>query len=324
MEYNKVSKKKWEKIILKSDNACYYHSPMWAKIIEETYDYRTATRLYEVNGKEILVPMMEKNIYGFKTFDSMPGGDDIGGFFSESDVTVDDFELIVDDIVGGRNLSFHLALPPYLNTLRNGSSSSKIKDEWKNEPSFIHLLDLGGKDFEYIWKNDFHKKTRGSIRKAVKSGVEIKDGTSLDDYKTLYNIFVKASQRWGYKSPPVPFELVYNLYKYGSGHIKLRLATKNDKIIAGLICFPYSKMFYLLMSASLPEYGPFNPLSLLYSEAIEEACHEDYKYVNFGPSSNERIIRVKERFGGEKVEINRYKAYSNLAKIMNKINKFRN
>ena len=322
MEYTEVSKKEWEEIILKSGNACYYHSPSWAKIMEETYGYRTATRLYDINGKEILVPMMEKDIYGFKIFDSMPGGYDTGGLFSESDVTVDDFKLLVDDIVGGRNLSFHLALPPYVNTLKNGRYSTKIKNEWKDEFSFIHLLDLEGKDFEYIWKNDFHKKTRGSIRKAIKSGVEIKDSTSLDDYKTLYDMFTKASQRWGYKSPPVPFELVYNIYKYGSDHVKLRLATKDDKIIAGLICFPYSKMFYLLMSAFLPEYGPFNPLSLLYSESIEEACQEDYKYVNFGPSSNKRLIKVKERLGGEKVEINRYKIYSNLTKILNKVNKF--
>ncbi|MGZ7160796.1 MAG: hypothetical protein ACXVHR_10015, partial [Methanobacterium sp.] len=68
MEYTEVSDKEWEEIILKFDNSYFYHSPLWAKIIEETYNHRSATRLYNINGKEILVPMLEGNIYFFKTF----------------------------------------------------------------------------------------------------------------------------------------------------------------------------------------------------------------------------------------------------------------
>ena len=319
MEYTEVSKKEWEEIILKSGNANFFHSPLWAKIIEETYGYRTATRLYDINGKEILVPMMEKDIYGFKIFDSMPGGYDTGGLFSESDVTVDDFKLLVDDIVGGRNLSFHLALPPYMDLSLNAKSS--INDKWKieDEFNFVHLLDLEGKDFEYIWKNDYKKNKRRGTRKAIKSGVKVREGTSLDDYKIFYDIYDKEWQKRG-KNPPVPFDYFRNFYKYGSDHVKFRLATKDDEIIAGRIEFWYSKTVYSFISAFSKEYGTFNPQSLLISKSIEEACQEDYRYYNFGPSGNLiNIVKFKEAFGAKKVELNRYLVYSNLAKIMNGI-----
>jgi lipid II:glycine glycyltransferase (peptidoglycan interpeptide bridge formation enzyme) len=289
--------------------------------MEKTFAHRSATRLYEINGKEILVPMLEENIYGFKSFDFISGNAETGGLFSESSITTDDFKSIVNDIIGGRNLSFSLALPPFMD-LASDESSSQTKEGWKfnDEWNYVHLLNLEGKSFEDIWKN-YKSKTRTHIRKAKKSGIETRDATSLDDFKKFYNIYTKVSQNWGYKTPPIPFKLLKNIYKYGSHHVKLSLAIKDDKIIAGLLSFPYAKTVYLYMSSFLPEYGKFNPARLLDCEAIEQACHEGYKYVNFGPSANfKHIKKYKEGFGTEKVEINRYKIYSNLGKMVNKIN----
>lgn len=82
-------------IILKFDNESFFLSPSWAKILEKTWDYRTATRLYEINGIKIPIPMMEADRHGFKTFASMPGNFEYGGFFSESEITNDDIKSIV-------------------------------------------------------------------------------------------------------------------------------------------------------------------------------------------------------------------------------------
>jgi len=324
MDYNKVSKSEWEDIILKSDNASFFHSPSWAKIVEKTFNYRPATRLYEINRKEILIPMMEANILGFKIFTTIPDNSDAGGLFSESDITTDDFKSIVKDIVGGRSLSLSLTLPPFMK-LSSGQSSSKIKEDWKlkDEFTYTHLLELEGKNYEDIWKNDFHRKTRQKVRKTKKSGVEVREGTSLDDFKTFYDIYAKeASQKWGYETPQIPLKLCKNLYKYGSDHVKLNLAIKDDKEIAGTLSFTYSKMFYVYMSAFLLEYGTFNPTSLLFNESIKQACQEGYNYVNFGTSGNLKNVRkTKEKFGAEKVELNRYRVYSNLGKLVSKTNK---
>ncbi|MGZ7096738.1 MAG: peptidoglycan bridge formation glycyltransferase FemA/FemB family protein, partial [Methanobacterium sp.] len=245
MNYNKVSDKEWEEIILRSDNSCFFHSPLWAKIMEKTYNYRTATRLYDINGKKILIPMMELNLskYGLKTFASMPGTNDHGGIFSESEITTDDFKAIVNDIVGGRNLSL------YLNLLSYGLSFN-ITEEWrvKDERSYTHILNLEGKTFEDIW-NNYKSNTRKSIRKAKKSGVETRDANSIDDFKTFYDIYAQASKKWGYETPLFPFKLLENLYKYAFNYAKLSLAIKDDKIIAGSLYFAYSKIINGYMSA---------------------------------------------------------------------------
>ncbi|MGZ7108981.1 MAG: peptidoglycan bridge formation glycyltransferase FemA/FemB family protein, partial [Methanobacterium sp.] len=213
MEYSKVSNKEWEEIILKFDNAHFFHSPIWAKILEKTYKHRPATRLYEIEGKEILVPMMERNIHGFKSFDFINDNPLAGGLFSESDITTDDFKAIANDIIGGRNLSFSLALPPFVN-LSKGRSSSKIKEDWKvkDEPNIVHILNLEGKNFEYIWKNIYKKSTRKSIRRATKKGVEVRNADSLDDFKAFFNIYSIWVRKWGKSG--IAVKLLNNLYKY--------------------------------------------------------------------------------------------------------------
>jgi len=315
MDYDKVSDNEWEEIILKSDNACFFLSPSWAKIMEKTYKYRPTTRIYHINGKEILIPMMQANRHGFKTLASMPGNFEHGGLFSESKITNDDFKAIINDIIGGRNLILHI-------NLSSGELASKITDKWKikDEWTNTHLLKLEGKNFEDIWKNDFHQKVRRSIRKARKSGVEVREGTTLDDYKTFYDIYAKASEKWGYKTPQIPFKLLKNLHKYGSDQVKLSLALKDEKPVAGKIDLWYSKTVYYVYGAFLSEYGTYNPSSLLFNDSIKQACQEDYKYYNFGPSGTlKNIGNFKEGFGAGKVGINRYKVYSNLGKVVSKI-----
>jgi len=321
MDYNKVSKGEWELIILKSDNSSFFHSPTWAKIVEKTWNYSTATRLYHINGKEILIPMMQANILGFKILTNIPNNSDAGGLFSESEITTDDFKSIVSDIVGGRNLSLSLTLPPFTKL----SPDNKINENWKlnDEFAYTQILESEGKNFEDIWKNDFHRKARQKVRKAKKNELEVREGTSLKDYKTFYEIYAtEANQKWGYKNLQIPFKLFKNLYKYGSNHVKLNLATKDEKTIAGTISFPYSKTFYVYMSAYLLEYGTYNPTSLLFNDSIKQACQESYNYVNFGTSGNLKNVRkIKEKFGAGKVGINRYRVYSNLGKLVSETNK---
>lgn len=311
MEQVTVSKNKWEDIILKSDNAYFFHSPTWAKILEKTYNYRTATRLYNINGKSILIPMMEeRNIYDFKTFDSMPYG--YGGVFPESEISTDDYKCLLDNIIGGRHLILNLTLPPFLDISSLSKSAIKIKDEW----DYTHILNLEGKDFEYIWNDDFSKSRRRNIHKAYRSNIVIRNGTSLDDFRAYYKLYAESSRKWGYESPPHPFNLYKNFHKYGSPHVELSLAIKDHKTIGGLIVFYYAMTVFCWGNTYLEDYGTFNPVSKLINNSIKQACQEGYKYFNFGASGKLKgVRRFKESFGAEKVDINKYRVLSNLGKL---------
>ncbi|MGZ7117931.1 MAG: hypothetical protein ACXVHS_10900, partial [Methanobacterium sp.] len=105
--------KKWNELISNCDESCFSHTPSWAKILEKTYGLSDYTKIYEVNGKEIIVPMIKERKHGFNILSSMLYG--YGGFFSKSPITSDDIKNLIHQIIGGRNIIFDFTIPPLSN-----------------------------------------------------------------------------------------------------------------------------------------------------------------------------------------------------------------
>lgn len=325
MDYEKVSEKKWEEIVLKSDNAYFFHSPIWAKILEKTYDYCTATRLYHVNDKSILIPMMEKDTRGLKSFSSMPSSPGYGGFFSASNISIYDIKDLINDIIGGRNVSFNLSLPPYVD-ISSDRSAMKMKNEWKVQyrhewGNYTHVLSLDEKNYEDI-VNNYSDSTKQHLHQAIELGLKIREGTTLDDFRTYYDFYAaEARQNWGFENPPHSFEFFRNLHKCGSPHVKLSLVSKDNQTIAGVLSFHYARTIYSFGGYFSDDYETLYPTKMLFNSLIKQAFQEDYKYIDFGPSGKVKCEKFKKGFGAEEVEIKRYRVSSKFAKFLHMINK---
>ncbi len=305
-----VPEKKWTEIVNNSENSYFFHTPAWARILEETYGYRIATRLYEIDGNEILVPMMEGRKYGFSYYYSMPQG--YGGIFSVSDISSRDLNNILENIVSGGHILLELSLPPFSKLSIENPSIRKVNSEW----NYTHVLSLE-KGFEYLWENKF-KKVRRTIRKAEKSGIEILNDNSLQNFREFYKLYAERSKIWGYKKPPQPLKLYENMFKFGEPYVRLRLAVKDNNVIAGLVNLDYGKNSFYWISAYLKEYETYRPINLLMKDAIEQACNDGYKYYNFGASENlDGVRKFKESFGAESVGLIRYRMLSRFGKLAN-------
>src|SRR5574341_1503989 len=112
----KVSASKWEKLVKSSENAYFYHTPMWADVLEKTYGYRSAARLYEIDGAEILVPLMRLKWHGLYQYHSTPMG--YGGIFSESEISSDTIDKILNNLkksMGMRTFVCMIFFYPFFN-----------------------------------------------------------------------------------------------------------------------------------------------------------------------------------------------------------------
>lgn len=312
---NSLSKSRWEEFVRVYEHNYLFHTPAWAKILEETFGYQIATKLYEIAGNKILVPMMKRRKYGFSLYDSMPLG--YGGIFSSSELSSNQLQEMFEYLVGGGNLFFILTLPPFCNLpIQN---NSHIKEVDLKEGNYTHIL-LLEREFEYLWKNKFKQENRTAIRKAEKNNIDVLNENSLQNFREYYEIYAESSKRWGYKKPPYPLKFFENLCKFGNSHVQLRLAIKDEEIIAGLINFYYDKNVFYWGSAFLERFGKYRPANLLLKDSIEYACNEGYKYYNFGGSGSLMGVRkFKESFGAEKAYIKRYIVSSQLGKLANMI-----
>ena len=310
--YTCPSESKWEEIIAASEHSYFFHTPAWARILEETYGGEIATRLYEIDGKEILVPMIKHKRHGFYVYSSMESG--YGGIFSTSELSPDVLQKILRDIVSGKSLWFTMSLPPFFDLpVQKDIFIKEVNSEW----NYTHVLSLE-KGFEYLWKNKFERDLKRGIKKAEKNNVEIINTNKLEPFEIFYSLYKNRSKVWGYKVPPHPWKLYENLHKFGSSHVQLRLAVKDAKTIAGLITFEYGDSIFRWMNASLKEYLKYYPNNLLDKEVIEYACKMGFKYYNFGASGNlEGVRKFKESFGAEKVEVKHYVVQSRLGRLAN-------
>ena len=158
-------------------------------------------------------------------------------------------------------------------------------------------IDLDSK--ESIW-NNFTKKNRNVIRKAIKNNVEIKEGLSeelLDSFKYIYNETMKkdnADEYYFFKD---------NFYKSIKccleENAKIFYATKDSKIIAASIIIFANKSLNYHLSGSLIEYRNFAPTNLLLWKAAEWGFLNGYRTFHLGGGvgcKEDSLLKFKKGF----------------------------
>lgn len=311
----RVSKSKWDRLVNKSKISSFYHTPIWAEILERSLNYQIATRLYEINGLEILLPLMRQKKGIFNIYNSMPYG--YGGFISDVEIPDGVIDMILKNFASVRNLYLNISLGPFSdNAFKKVTPRMKIIE---GEIISTHILSLD-RGFDYIFNKKFLHKVRQNMRKAKRNRVKIVKGTSLSDYKRYYYIYLDTEKRHK-TSNPLPLILFENIYNIASSdNVKLLLAKVNDKVIAGFLYFIYGDQAYAWNGASLSQYWKLRPNDLLYAEAIKETCEYGLKYINLGASAGSKgVQRFKENFGTERIDLKQIIVWSRTFKVLKTI-----
>lgn len=168
----------------------------------------------------------------------------------------------------------------------------------------IHILDIDD-GFENI-QRAFHKDCIvRSVKKAVTSGVTVRQGCSEQDLRRFYFIHATTRKRQGF--PIQPYKFFKNMWDilYPQGYSTLLLAELNKKTIAGVILFKFKDTVFFEHGASILKYLAVRPNHLLLWKALEMACSEGYHYFDFGktPPENKGLLDFKRRWGAKMYDL---------------------
>jgi hypothetical protein len=163
-----------------------------------------------------------------------------------------------------------------------------------------HVLDID-EGFEKI-KQAFHYDCIvRSVKKAIKTGVTVRQGCSEQDLKQFYFLHSTTRKRQGF--PIQPYKFFKNMWDimYPPGYFTLLLAELNKKVVAGLIIFKFKDIVSSEHGASMLKYLRARPNHLLLFKAIEMACTERYHYYDLGktPPENKGLLDYKRRWGAK-------------------------
>lgn len=170
------------------------------------------------------------------------------------------------------------------------------------------LLDIRKYDRERLWK-EYKKNIRRDIRKALKSGVTLRYGSSKEDVKKFYKLYLDTMERnrAAAKYPFRWFEAIYEVL--GEGRlVALLLAEWNRTTIAGVVLISSKTTTHYFHNGSRDQFLKFCPNELLVHSALERAIVKGHSYFDFmGSASNDlSLLRFKEKWGSRSVDIHTY------------------
>ena len=181
------------------------------------------------------------------------------------------------------------------------------------------VIDLT-KSKEELWKQ-LEERGRRGIRKALKQGVIVEEGKTLEDFRTYYEISKSTAQRL--QTGPVSFRLMMALRENFSknGNFKLFLAKHNGAAVAGVIIVKWRDRVWGWHGASLSRSWPLNANLLIHWNIIDWGVKNHLKsYDLMGiPCTNDSsrpkhgLYLFKTQLGGEIVRQGEYtKNYSHV------------
>jgi len=194
----------------------------------------------------------------------------------------------------------------------NSTASQKIIKNLGFRPAPVHMmhpelswmLDLTASE-ETILSN-MEKRTRYSIRKAEKDGVEVISSTNQNDLNKFYEIYKQTADRQGF----VPYTKDYLNKELQSflqnNKIKIYFAYYQKELIAtAMIVYANNSAFYH-HGASIRKYSNITASELLQWTAIKEAKQNGLAYYNFWGIAKEKeknhpwagLSKFKKGFGG--------------------------
>ncbi len=181
-------------------------------------------------------------------------------------------------------------------------------NSYQSVSSKCSLLDLRSLDKERILEG-YKKSVRRDVRKAQKSGVSIHYGTSSEDVKVFYKLYLASMERNRAmaKYPLRWFEALREIVvRKGLG--AFLIAGMNQVAVAGVVLVYSTSSTHYFHNGSRHEFLRFCPNELLVHSSIEDAIDKKASFFDFmGSDPNDlSLLRFKEKWGSQSRDIHTY------------------
>jgi hypothetical protein len=297
--YNESEMRQWDEFVESHPKGTPFHLSYWIRTIHETYAFTPflyVEKDMDENISGILPCFLVKNFLTGSRTVSLPFSDYGGPLLRETD---QENQLLREVTKKNGN---HIA------SIEIRSSLSKNSGLIPRNYYKRHVLDLSS-GLSEVKKNIDKRTILYSIRKAQKAGVYIKEENTEWGIKEFYRLNLLTRKKHGVPSQPLRFfEKLYD-NMISKGRASIFMAVSDSKTIAAGIFLKFRDTVYYKYNASDPGLlSAQTPNHLLTWHAIDQACSQGYRFLDFGRTSPDDIglMRFKEMWGTKVLELPYY------------------
>lgn len=283
---------RWDRFLGRNPRASVFHSTPWLKALRQTYGYRPVAYTTSCPHGEL------ENALVFCRVDSWLTGRRLVSlpFSDYCDLLVSnllELRVLLSDLEGRarREKWRYLEIRPLESLKTSGATTLSCS----TQEYTYHRLDLS-LDLDTLFRN-FHKNSiQRKVRRADRECVDYREGT-LDLLDDFYRLLVITRRR--HHVPPQPIAWYRNLIACFGDALKIRVAFKNDRAIAGMLTLQYKDTMTYKYGGSDPDYNKFGSMHLLFWKAIQEAKKSRLAVFDFGRTDADQdgLITFKRRWG---------------------------
>jgi FemAB-related protein (PEP-CTERM system-associated) len=270
--------------------ASIYHHPDWLATIEQTYGLAAFHVLAWKDGsiRGFLPLYGMRTIRGERVGVSSPFSNYGGPLASDAGVA-DRLLETAAEIAAQERWS-------YLEVKERQASSHP--GGWQQVDHFCSpVLDLESLSAEEVWKQRLRAKTRNQVRKAEKSGLELREGLGqeFDDFLSIYYECMRDLGTPGHGTA-----WFQNLQRNMGSRLLNLVVYREGQPIGGALLLREGQGGILQYCLCLRSFLRLCPNNMLYWGAIEHGVESGWRYLDFGRSRfGEGTHRFKLQWGAE-------------------------
>ncbi|MDG5467432.1 peptidoglycan bridge formation glycyltransferase FemA/FemB family protein [Deltaproteobacteria bacterium IMCC39524] len=295
---NPLNIENWDSLISCHQDATFFHSQSWAKLLSDTYGYEP--RYFSIFAEDklcFLLPIMEiKSLFTGRRGVSLPFTDYVRPIVSRPE----ELQQLWQELIEHAKKSHwqHIDLRGDVGDQAIGS----VYDSFYQHD--IRLMEDADQMF-----SQFSNNNRRNIKKAIREGVEIEIRHDMESVDEFYHLNSITRKRHGI--PSQPYRFFENLYKYviSDGKGIIVTAKKRGEVVAGSIYFLFGKSAIYKYGASKKEEGYLRANNLVMWEAIKWLSKRNYTSLSLGRTekNNAGLVRYKNGWAPEQKSISYYR-----------------
>jgi len=278
----------WDAQLLRSDDHSFFHTSLWARVLEATYGFKPLYFVLQEGGRfSLMMPMME--VYGplkGKRGVALPFTDRCAPLFQEPESVKAAVQCAIDF----------------------GKTSNWRSIDWRDdrygyegtrtwETYLIHEIGLGKTEEDHF--KSLGGNNRRNIHKALRDGVTVRIEQSAGSLNSFYRLNCVTRKRHGL--PPQPFIFFKNVFEHilSRDHGLVFSAYHAGKVIAAAVFFHFGTEALFKYGASEMDHQGLRPNNLIMWEALKWYNSRGFGSLNLGRTEldNPGLLRYKRSWG---------------------------
>lgn len=294
---NPIADTRWREFLEKHPAASIFHTPQWLECLHRTYGYEPIAVTTSSSDQPISdgIPFcVIASWLGTSRLVALPFSDHCAPLVRHPEQLATLLSGLKEIVDGSRQTSVELRTTE--------SVAADCPGLCESAAFVLHKLDLRP-ELSQIFRNFHHDCVQRKIHRAERDKIMQEEGRSEALLKQFYRLVLKTRRRHGL--PPQPYLWFRNLIACLGEQVKIRIAIKDGRPIAGVLTLRYKQTLTYKYGCSDERFNPSGGIQMLIWRAIQEAKADQLAELDLGRSdcNNPGLIAFKDRWGASRTRL---------------------